>query len=1613
MRTVRGYRGDRKLIVKVVIPVLLAMVMAFGAWGTAIVPMATHAATSNPGNPSTHSTTRGQSLPSAASGPNGRDASAMDVSRDVSLGIATNENLRFRKDMTAVPQAFAYDPLSGRAWDQYNRVLTMDPAFLPKDSGVLSFASHASGRTEITSSSGSAPTSGGIDAGGPYGGASTFEGDSVTFTAIVSDPNLIFFRWDFNNDGKWDTGTKANPWVDTLSVTHQYLDDFYDVVVLEAWDGFSSTSIRYTGWTLGSPSPFYYVYWFYDWTFGYKFKAKQTMSVNQLGFYRYTSDMLYGDKATIWDGTTQAKLAECSPSAGAGWQRCSLSSAITLTAGKDYVVSMRLGSSTFNIYYTRDIDKPANTDQVAFGGSVYSLFTPSPVFPTSDYSDTIIPLIEFYYDYTLSYPLTVRDTAAVEVNNVAPIVFDLKTDPAVVNEGQKTKFNAMFSDPGLDDQWTFQWCYGDGTCDPWSGIKVGSGLSQLANILVYSDVAPHYATQALDFYGKSYTFTSSIFALPALITSQQWDLIIYQSYFIAFIAPIIEDAMMTQLAGGAMVMYNNWYAFSRQAHPLLAYFGGQWVGDLFSPLTLFSWDPTSTLYSDPLTPPTQMDPTHNQFFRDGQKIKVLSNAFAPTGYTSNPQDSEAAMVVRNDKTTIWNGFTPQNFQGDQDFDGDPDMLELMVNEIRFVTGPEIPRSMPWPVPAAIHAYRDDDPTTGTPSDPFTPTLTVKDDDDGKLRGGHYDAITGFDSGNPWPAGWAQTRGFAWIRGYSGQLNTNAALYWFFYDCPYGPPCPESMHTLRSQTYDLSGMDPTASLQRVTLSYTHSWEANFDDSYQDGTVEVSTDGFATSFLIAEYHHNNPSSFQGTESFDISSIATGKSNVQVRFNVIGYDDWWWHIGSVEMFAEWGTLIIGTGSGSSSVTVNNVAPKAFGGPQRGLAGEATPFNFANYKIDDPTLYNPYTGKWDPVSTEWFAYRWIFDDGTQSAWNYLGTLQLPKLKVLVLHTLSFGSGDAFLAEVRNVDLVGQMDNVDFLFLSPAQIPTLDQMLGYDIIVFATNYATFSSTFELTRREIGNRLANYLDIKGATGGVVTLMATYDNSPFYGDLFTLLGRYSDQDYGAFEKTTYGFSPGSLGEILQPTHPVMQGVTKLTSPFIHSGNYALTTGAQLLARWDDGNSAIGVKELANGARSVNSGGFSGQGSAICGGDCPKWLRNSFMWSSHTVVPTNDIAPQIHTYGDNGIYNVDLQLIDDDMGWSWDAAANAPTAIAGLEPTISHTYVPVEIYNEDPTIATPSVQAYLASNVCLRVAGKEWGTVVLKFFVDGVQSASVQVTRTPGSPNSQAKCTLARLDVLAKHTFSSTVQFTPLSGKTSGSNPFWVIVDPWRKTNPGHGTTVFSGNFKVQNPAGWVKTMALNNLVRHLIDSGRGAPVEFAATASDPGTDDLAFVWMWEDGTKQTIQIHKNADGSVAQGTLSDPQHLGFGEPFFDRSANTIRSPAGTMHFTVRDTAVHVIRADSDRDGDDDCGDGDRGSCGDGHHEGRYEDDDNHDGDWRHANDNDCGEGEHGNHEGDHEHDDDDCSDSAPMVLWVALTVLDDDNTRGYPSLYFHDGTDMEFLVVYLA
>ncbi len=1403
-----------------------------------------------------------------------------------------NEKAFERTDMLPVPHSMGYDSATGQAWDAEGRPLNIDPAMAPIDDEITFTAEPIiDDQTEPPS-----PMVGDIDLGGPYTGYQ--EGDDVVFTAVVSDPLLVKFRWDLNLDGEWDDCAEqaagTNGWTDTDVCTYHFEDDHWGEALVEAWDGTSTYTVSYTGWGLGSPSPTWYMYYYITyWTLGHKFKAKVDMTIDRMRFYRYSSSYNYGREVTLWDAATQAKMAECNPPSGSGYRQCNIPTT-TMYAGHEYVISMRLGGGYYGYWYARGIDWPADTDYADWMDVYYAAFTTVPVFPDILWSGAPMPLIDFYYSYDVLFELVDDwDTAHVEVENVAPYVYDLSVNPANVLEGNEAEFNGWFDDPGLADKWQYRWCWGDGTCDSWGAIKVGSGITRMESILVYSDVAPHYIVNALDFFGVSYTFTTDIYSIEGLIRSQQWELIIYQSYYIAYVAPVVEDAMMDQVPGGALLMYNNWYANNRNSHPIMEYFGAQCMTSLTTPITMYSWDNSHDMFNIILTVPYQMDPTHNQYWTDGFRLQIKDHAHAPMGYTTTEQANQGAIAIRNDYMAIFDSFTPQNYQGDQDSDGDVDTIELLVNQLRLLAGPEVAPTMPWPVPPATHVYRDDHPATGTPFDDVTATLEVKDDDHGRLMGGTIEDVTDFESGTPWPAGWSETCGFAWQRG-AGYLSGQSALWWYYYDWT------EQWHCLESRSYDLSMVDMTAPMQVIEVSYDYDWEANWPYGYQDGYVDITYDGGGTWTTIAEYHHNDPSSESGTFTLDITSEAAGKTDVRVMFRIQGYDDWWWHVDNVVMYATWGTPIDGLGSDTIPITVNNVEPVAYGVPTITEVGEALDFYFDGITIEDPTMYYP-PGVWNPVSTESYMYRWNFDDGIISPWYNKGSLEVPKLKVLLLHTLYYGTGDQFIAMLRSIDLIDQVDVVEWLYLSAGDVPTVTEMLGYDAVIVATNYARIAADFDLTRRTIGDRLADYMD---AGGAVITFMFTYDLSPYYGDLFGLLGRYMDEDYGAWEWTQYDFDAASLGEVHleDPTcAKLMEDVNSLSTPLVSPGAYPLTPGAEQCAEWEDGGGAVAYK-LAGSGMSVNIGSFSGSGSSVCGGDCATLIRNAVTVTSGAVVPDNIIPTEVHVYGDNGIYDVDLMIVDDDMGW--DISGSEPVPIPGMTQTMSHNVMSIEVMNRDPVIQPHSIELFLAAKMCLRVTGGEWNTVSLDWFVDGTLNGGVSVTRHPGDPNDQAKCGYTKIDLLSPHTFEAKMTFEPFPGETHGSNPAWLIIEPWRgPTTPGHGTIVFKEEFQVADPPStYVREFPVDNLKRQLFDSGRGAPVDIQVIAADPGTDDIAFYYEYSDGSTPDINIHANA-GGILTGHIADPKYLGFDEPYFDRAANDVRTPFGTQGFTVQDSQHH--------------------------------------------------------------------------------------------------------------
>jgi hypothetical protein len=70
-----------------------------------------------------------------------------------------------------------------------------------------------------------------IDVGGPYSGS---EGSPITFNASASDldGDLLNYRWDYDEDGIYDTG-----WSSSNSLTHTWYDDHIGTVTVQVCDG--------------------------------------------------------------------------------------------------------------------------------------------------------------------------------------------------------------------------------------------------------------------------------------------------------------------------------------------------------------------------------------------------------------------------------------------------------------------------------------------------------------------------------------------------------------------------------------------------------------------------------------------------------------------------------------------------------------------------------------------------------------------------------------------------------------------------------------------------------------------------------------------------------------------------------------------------------------------------------------------------------------------------------------------------------------------------------------------------------------------------------------------------------------------------------------------------------------------------------------------------------------------------------------------------------------------------------------------------------------------------------------------------------------------------------
>jgi hypothetical protein len=549
----------------------------------------------------------------------------------------------------------------------------------------------------------------------------------------------------------------------------------------------------------------------------------------------------------------------------------------------------------------------------------------------------------------------------------------------------------------------------------------------------------------------------------------------------------------------------------------------------------------------------------------------------------------------------------------------------------------------------------------------------------------------------------------------------------------------------------------------------------------------------------------------------------------------------------------------------------------------------------------------------TESHAYRYDLDDNYGSiypadgSWIYAAAPE--DVRVLFFHSTS----DTDETEPQSQQIVNALQNAEnvasvtsFNFYNGGSYPTnphtLDEMIAnYDVIVFGCCYNQWygpgNPSWDV-REQFGDRLADWMDITG--GGFVSMMYAYGQAGTPGgEQWTLIGRYMDDDYGPYEKTARVWNTVTLGTVHDPGHPVMQGVSSLGTD-VRDGALATTPGGIVLADWSSGTPAIGVKELGNGARSVH---LSGGGYDPLPGDFDQFISNAVNWAAGGGrQPCETIEVD---YADNGIYNFDVQVIDDDM--YWDFSGPQPVFVGpnndpddpGADPEdwISHNIIPIEVINKDPVIS-PSMRAYAQLDLRLRISGtKNCDATMTLYETIGDETTvlgTTSVTRDPGSPDIGIMPSVELL-LNKENTYELVVEVTG----GSGGNPTWIfdMVFPDGKYKE------FKHTFNDEHGWTWVLDTS------RLQGARLGHDIIFEAEANDSGSDDLAFVWNFGDSTPHGIHLFAQVDQTTAVDAVSDEATVIFDQlpdrdDFFDKGLNDERTPAGGPIY-AKDMISHVF------------------------------------------------------------------------------------------------------------
>jgi hypothetical protein len=231
--------------------------------------------------------------------------------------------------------------------------------------------------------------------------------------------------------------------------------------------------------------------------------------------------------------------------------------------------------------------------------------------------------------------------------------------------------------------------------------------------------------------------------------------------------------------------------------------------------------------------------------------------------------------------------------------------------------------------------------------------------------------------------------------------------------------------------------------------------------------------------------------------------------------------------------------------------------------------------------------------------------------------------VKVLIAYADGVGAPTAIQSAIQAQPGVIGVD----LFDAGAGTPTLAQLQQYNLVFAFSNSPGWNDAVAM-----GNVLADYED-----GGGAVIVGTF---AFFNGPTLLQGRWMTGGYSPFNPSGTNNLTSDTATITAPNHPLMQGVTTLTSGF--RTQVTLASGASSTAMWPSDNSPAVGYIANNGHTAVALNAYLGAADSFSG-DWARLIVNAGTWincppTTGLLATVNDTVtgpgPNQFDYGNSG-------------------------------------------------------------------------------------------------------------------------------------------------------------------------------------------------------------------------------------------------------------------------------------------------------------------------------------------------------------------------------------------